>query len=89
MLVIRTRRSPFWRSRPSRGLVAAILAALAAAVIVPLSPLAPLLGFAPLPPVYWLLLPAVVAAYLALVEGVKRLQDRRPVFAGGHDRASA
>ena len=89
VLVIRTRRSPFWRSRPSRGLVAAILAALAAAVIVPLSPLAPLLGFAPLPPVYWLLLPAVVAAYLALVEGVKRLQDRRPVSAGGHDRASA
>ncbi len=32
VLVIRTRRSPFWHSRPSRELVVAIIAALAAAV---------------------------------------------------------
>jgi len=78
ILVIRTRLSPFWRSKPSRPLIAAIATALAAAVIIPLSPLAPVLGFAPLPPVYWLLLIVMVAAYLALVELVKRRFEPRP-----------
>jgi Mg2+-importing ATPase len=72
VLVIRTRLSPFWHSRPSRPLTIAILAALTAAVLIPLSPLAPTLGFAPLPPVFWLLLVVLVTAYLALVEFIKR-----------------
>ncbi len=75
VLVIRTRRSPFWHSRPSRTLVAAILIALAAAVLVPVGPLGSLLGFAGLPPVFWVLLAGIVAAYLALVEVVKRLSE--------------
>jgi hypothetical protein len=41
VLVIRTRMSPFWRSRPSRTLLGAIVAALATAVLIPLSPLGP------------------------------------------------
>jgi Mg2+-importing ATPase len=77
VLVIRTRLSPFWRSRPSRPLTIAIIAALAAAVLIPLSPLAPTLGFAPLPPVFWVLLVVLVAAYLALVEYVKRRFEPR------------
>jgi Mg2+-importing ATPase len=72
VLVIRTRLSPFWRSRPSKPLVGAIVGALAAAVLIPLSPLGPALGFEALPPVFWLLLVILVAAYLALVELVKR-----------------
>lgn len=72
ILAIRTRLSPFWRSRPSRPLIAAIVAALAAAVLIPLSPVGPLLGFAPMPPIFWLLLIALVIAYLALVELAKR-----------------
>ena len=72
VLVIRTRLSPFWRSRPSRPLTGAILGALAAAVIIPLSPLGPVLGFAALPPAFWLLLAVLVTAYLGLVELVKR-----------------
>ena len=77
VLVIRTRRSPFWRSRPSRPLLGAIVGALAAAVLIPLSPLGPALGFAPLPPAFWLLLVVLVAAYLALVELVKRRFEPR------------
>jgi Mg2+-importing ATPase len=73
VLVIRTRRSPFWRSRPSSPLLAAIVAALAAAVIIPLSPLGPVLGFVALPLPFWLLLVVIVAGYLALVEVAKRL----------------
>jgi Mg2+-importing ATPase len=72
IFVIRTWRSPFWRSRPSRPLTAAALAAVVVAVLLPLSPLAGLLGFAPLPVVFWVVLPALVAAYLAIVEVVKR-----------------
>ena len=75
VLVIRTRRSPFWHSRPSRELVVAIIAALAAAVLIPASPLGTLLEFAGLPPLYWVLLIGIVMGYLALVEVVKRLSE--------------
>ncbi len=77
VLVIRTRRSPFWRSRPSPQLVVAIVIALAVTTILPISPLGPVLGFTPLPLVFWPLLAAIVAAYLALVEVMKRLFETR------------
>jgi Mg2+-importing ATPase len=77
VLVIRTRLSPFWRSRPSRPLMGAIVAALAAAVIIPISPLGPILGFAALPPGFWLLLVVLVSAYLGLVELAKRRFEPR------------
>ena len=77
VLVIRTRRSPFWLSRPSRPLLAAVAGAVAAAVIVPLSPVGDVLGFTTLPVAFWPLLAGIVAAYLTLVELVKRRFDRR------------
>jgi Mg2+-importing ATPase len=75
VLAIRTRMSPFWRSRPSRELAAAIFAALVAAVVVPISPLGSVLGFGPLPIAFWLLLVGIVAAYLTMVEIAKRIYD--------------
>ena len=77
VLVIRTRRSPFWQSRPSSPLLGAIIGALAAAVVIPLSPLGDVLGFTPLPIAFWLLLAAIVAAYLTLVELAKRRFEPR------------
>jgi Mg2+-importing ATPase len=77
VLVIRTRLSPFWKSRPSRPLMGAIAAALLAAVLIPFSPLGPLLGFAVLPPLFWVLLVVMVGAYLGLVELVKRRFEPR------------
>ena len=77
VLVIRTRRSPFWLSRPSPQLLAAIVAALAAAVIIPLSPLGDVLGFSALPIAFWPLLIVIVAAYLVLVEMAKRRFEPR------------
>jgi Mg2+-importing ATPase len=76
VLVIRTRMSPFWRSRPSRELAAAIFAALVAAVVVPISPLGSVLGFGALPVAFWLLLVVIVAAYLTMVEIAKRIYDK-------------
>ena len=76
VLAIRTRRSPFWLSRPSRELALAVVAALAVAVLIPLSPLAIVLKFGGLPATFWPFLVAIVAAYLTLVEVAKRLFDR-------------
>jgi hypothetical protein len=44
----------------------------AAAVLIPLSPIGEVLGFTAPPPAFWFLLVVLVAAYLALVELVKR-----------------
>ena len=71
IFAIRTRRRPFWKSRPSRPLVLAAAVAVAVAVLLPLSPLGSLLGFGPLPPLFWLALPCLVVLYLAIVEGAK------------------
>jgi Mg2+-importing ATPase len=76
VLAIRTRRTPFWRSRPSRELGLAIVAALAAAVLIPLSPLGSLMEFGGLPAVFWPLLAVIVACYLTMVEIAKRFYDR-------------
>jgi Mg2+-importing ATPase len=77
VLVIRTRRSPFWLSRPSKQLAAAIAAALAAAVIIPISPLGSVIGFGGLPWQFWPLMVAIVVAYLTLVEVTKRIFNAR------------
>jgi Mg2+-importing ATPase len=77
VLVIRTRRTPFWRSRPSKQLGAAIVAALVVAVAIPLSPLGSLFGFGALPWQFWPLLVGIVAGYLTLVELTKYWFDRR------------
>ena len=77
VLAIRTRRSPFWLSRPSKQLAAAIVAALAAAVVIPLSPLGTVIGFGGLPWQFWPLLVSIVVAYLTLVEVVKLIFNAR------------
>ena len=89
IFVIRTRRVPFWRSRPSRPLLLTTLACAAAGVVLPFSPLAGVFGFTPLPPLFLLLLGGMVVLYLALAEagkawffrpgiGTQRLAARRP-----------
>jgi P-type Mg2+ transporter len=77
VLAIRTRRSPFWLSRPSKQVAVSIVAALAAAVIIPVSPLGPKIGFGGLPWQFWPLLVAIVVAYLTMVELMKVWFDRR------------
>jgi Mg2+-importing ATPase len=71
IFVIRTRRSPFWRSRPSRPLIASALAAVLIAILLPISPLAKTFGFQQLPLLFWMGLAAFVVAYLAIVETAK------------------
>src|SRR6185437_3971344 len=73
IFAIRTRRVPFLRSRPSAGLLWASLGVVAAGVLLPLSPLAGVLGFAPLPAVFFVALLAMAMVYLVLVEVTKKL----------------
>ena len=71
VFVIRTRRVPFLRSRPSRPLLASVLVVVAIGALIPQSPLNETLGFAPLPPAFFGVLVAFVIAYLASVEVAK------------------
>jgi Mg2+-importing ATPase len=71
IFVIRTRGNPF-RSRPSRTLTLAALATVLVAVVLPVSPIAGVLGFVRPPTKFLLVLPAMIVAYLATVELVKR-----------------
>ncbi|MEO8697980.1 MAG: cation transporting ATPase C-terminal domain-containing protein [Acidimicrobiales bacterium] len=71
VFVIRTRRVPFFRSRPS---VAMIITPIACAVIgaaLPFTPLADALGFTTLPISFFLILVGMIITYLALVEVAK------------------
>jgi Mg2+-importing ATPase len=82
ILAIRTRRSPFWRSRPSLPLTLSALAAVAVGALLPLTPLARALGFGRPPGTFYLVLVVLVAAYLGLIEVGKiyfyRLAATRP-----------
>ncbi|WP_307816652.1 magnesium-translocating P-type ATPase [Streptomyces sp. CRPSP2-6A1] len=83
IFAIRTRRSPFWRSRASLPLVLTTLAVVVVGALLPITPLAPTLGFQRLPLGYFAALAGMVLCYLALVEVGKRLFYRtRPGEAG-------
>ena len=73
IFVIRTRRSPFWNSRPGRLLLVASLAVVLLAVLIPFSPVSGLLGFVQPPGVLLLVIAVMTLAYLALVDVAKRV----------------
>jgi Mg2+-importing ATPase len=72
IFAIRTRRVPFFRSRPSLGLTAASLTVVGMGIWLPFSPLAGLLGFDPLPAPFFLALLGMTVLYLVLVETAKK-----------------
>ena len=72
VFAIRTRRR-FYRSKPHRFLVAMALGAVAIAIALPLLPIGRWFGFVPPPPLSFVYLIGVTAAYLALVEITKGL----------------
>ena len=76
LFIIRTAGNPL-RSRPSRPLAITTLTIVAIGILLPYTPLAGLLGFKPLPPLYFLFLAGMVMIYLLLVELVKRRLMRR------------
>lgn len=73
IFVIRTSRTPFFKSRPSPYLLLAALTMVGIGLLLPYSPLAKDLGFVMLPPLYFLVLLLLVVTYLFLVEMVKSI----------------
>ena len=76
--VIRTRRIPFLKSRPSVPMLLVPTGAALAGAILPYTGLASLLGFTPLPTTFFLLLFGLVIVYLLLVELAKTRFYRAP-----------
>jgi Mg2+-importing ATPase len=71
IFVIRTSLIPFWRSRPGKWLTILTLASVAFGTVLPFTSLGALMGFVPLPPVFWILNILMTATYLLLVEAGK------------------
>ena len=76
IFVIRTADRP-WASRPSRALAWSVVACAVVGALLPFTPLAPILGFVPLPPLFFGALLVMIVTYLGLVEVTKRWFYRR------------
>jgi Mg2+-importing ATPase len=77
--VIRTNKIPFIQSSASLPLILTSLIIVAIGAWLPSSSLAGALGFVPLPPLYWLLLVAMLLCYVMLTQLVKTWFIRRYV----------
>lgn len=69
--IIRTNKIPFLQSWASRPLIFGSLVIVAVGAWLTVSPLADMLGFVPLPPLFWLLLAIMLTYYIALTQLVK------------------
>lgn len=72
VFVIRTAKTPFYQSKPSKWLTISSLSIVAIGIVLPFSPLAKSLGFVPLPPLYFVFFIIIVTTYLFFVDIVKR-----------------
>jgi Mg2+-importing ATPase len=77
IFAIRTRKSPFWKSKPSKPLFLASLIIVGVALILPYTPLGVWFKFVTPPPTFFVFLAVFIGAYLLLVEVLKRLFYRR------------
>jgi P-type Mg2+ transporter len=94
IFAIRTRRSPFFRSRPGLALTVGTVGSVAVGLILPFTPLAGLFGFTRLPLGFLAILAVMVVIYLALVElgksfffGRQPRHPQRPIAGWRHPRA--
>jgi Mg2+-importing ATPase len=71
VFLIRTRRIPFFRSRPSLPMIITPVIAAAAGIAIAIGPFGHVLGFAGLPISYFLILFGMIGAYLVLIEAAK------------------
>ncbi|MCL5949946.1 MAG: magnesium-translocating P-type ATPase [Candidatus Bathyarchaeota archaeon] len=71
VFIIRTRRKPFYKSKPSKYLLISSLSIVAFALILPFTPLGAVFGFVPPPPLFFVALAILLGTYLLLAETVK------------------
>ena len=72
VFAIRTKKSPFYRSRPSKTLIFTSASIIIFALILPYTWLGDIFKFVRPPFEFYLVLAAIIGAYLALVEAAKR-----------------
>jgi Mg2+-importing ATPase len=77
VFVIRTAKSPFYKSRPSMWLVIASLGIVLAGIVIPFTPLAGSLGFIAPPPLFFVFLICIIILYLLLIEYMKKVFLKR------------
>lgn len=75
--IIRTARIPFLESRASTPLIMTTIAIVAIGGAIPYTPIGTMLGFVPLPGLYWIYVTAMMLAYAALTHLVKMWFVRR------------
>ncbi len=75
--IIRTRKSPFWKSKPGKGVLISCLGMFLFALIVPFTPLGEIFQFTPLPALYFVFLAVMIITYLLLAEIGKRIFFRK------------
>jgi Mg2+-importing ATPase len=80
IFVIRTRRTPFYRSKPGKYLVLSSLTIVAIALVLPFTPLGPPFGFVSPPPAFFLILAGLVGTYLVFAQVVKDWFYRRYAY---------
>jgi Mg2+-importing ATPase len=80
VFVIRTRRQPFWKSKPSKYLIISSIAIVTFAVLVPYTPLGAIFGFVPPPLTFFAALALLLAGYLAVTEVVKTWFYKRNAY---------
>jgi Mg2+-importing ATPase len=86
IFAIRTRRTPFWRSRPSAAISWSAALVVGIGVLLAVAPTSSTLGFRPLPLTFFVVLAGMVGAYLLLIELGKRLFYRIPPVTAGRAR---
>ena len=78
IFAIRTTKTPFFKSKPSKTLLISSLSVVAVAILLPLSPLGGIFGFdRNLPSTFFLFLAVCVVAYFVMVESLKSLFYKR------------
>ena len=71
VFLIRTRRIPFFRSRPSLPMIIVPIAAAVVGIAIAFSPAAHVLGFAGLPIAFFFIVLGMIGVYLVLIEAAK------------------
>ena len=77
VLIIRTRKVPFYKSKPSKYLAIMLLSVISFAIIAPYTPVGEFFQFTPPPPAFYLALAGILGAYAVLAETVKRFFYKR------------
>ncbi|MEM3693791.1 MAG: magnesium-translocating P-type ATPase [Candidatus Bathyarchaeia archaeon] len=77
IFAIRTKKSPFWKSKPSRLLLLSSIATITFALILPYTPLGTIFRFVKPPATFFIALAAILGVYVALAEIIKSWFYRR------------